>query len=263
MGFSLGNLLDPGSLVSSAVKSFLPPDMQFLGGIAGALVDAQMGNPMGAISNGMSSLQDLQQNHGPSNKPPGTSSLPTPQWRAEPPPPPFAAPLLATPPAPAAPTTGGPSTILPRPGGFDVMHTQNVVMDLERRIAANAATPPGTTPAATSPAATSPAATTAPATAPRPSFPTTGIAGWVASQVTGGTTDPSKLSKDDFMALGNDAFMKAVSDGKIPKEISDSPAAMQSLQARMNNISQMNQLMTQMLAALHQMQMAIIQNVRV
>jgi hypothetical protein len=31
----------------------------------------------------------------------------------------------------------------------------------------------------------------------------------------------------------------------------------------MNNISQMNQLMTQMLSALHQMQMAIIQNVRV
>lgn len=65
------------------------------------------------------------------------------------------------------------------------------------------------------------------------------------------------------MALGNDAFMQAVKDGKIPKEISDSPAAMQSLQARMNSISEMNQLMTSMLTALHQMEMSIIQNVRV
>src|SRR5262249_15541776 len=41
--------------------------------------------------------------------------------------------------------------------------------------------------------------------------------------------DPSTMTKDQFMAQGNDAFMKAVRDGKIPKEISDSPAAMQAL----------------------------------
>jgi hypothetical protein len=75
--------------------------------------------------------------------------------------------------------------------------------------------------------------------------------------------DPSTMTKDQFMALGNDAFMAAVRDGKIPKEVQDSPAAMQSLQARMNSISQMNQLMTSMLQAMHQMQMSIIQNVRV
>jgi hypothetical protein len=75
--------------------------------------------------------------------------------------------------------------------------------------------------------------------------------------------DPSKMSKDDFMALANDAFMQAVRDGKIPKDIQDSPAAMQALQARMNQVSEMNQLMTAMLQAMHQMQMSIIQNVRV
>ena len=42
--------------------------------------------------------------------------------------------------------------------------------------------------------------------------------------------DPSTMSKAEFMAQGNDAFMNAVRDGKIPKEIADSPAAMQALQ---------------------------------
>src|SRR5262249_30876122 len=77
------------------------------------------------------------------------------------------------------------------------------------------------------------------------------------------SADPSTLSKDAFMSLGNDAFMQAVIAGKIPKEITDSPAAMQSLQARMNNISEMNQLMTSMINAVHQMEMSVIQNVRV
>ena len=35
------------------------------------------------------------------------------------------------------------------------------------------------------------------------------------------------------------------------------------VQARLNQISQMNQMMTQMMQAAHQMQMAIIQNFRV
>jgi hypothetical protein len=78
-----------------------------------------------------------------------------------------------------------------------------------------------------------------------------------------GPKDPASMSKDEFMAQGNEALMKAVRDGKIPKEIADSPSAMQSLQARLNQISEMNQLMTAMIQAMHQMQMAVIQNVRV
>ncbi|MDB4980863.1 MAG: hypothetical protein JWM82_1615 [Myxococcales bacterium] len=57
--------------------------------------------------------------------------------------------------------------------------------------------------------------------------------------------------------------MGAVRAGNIPAAVSDSPAAMMALQARMNHISEMNQLMTSMITALHQMQMSIIQNVRV
>lgn len=66
-----------------------------------------------------------------------------------------------------------------------------------------------------------------------------------------------------FLGLSDDALMKAVSAGQIPKEISDSPSNMLALQARMQHITEMNQLMTSMMQALHQMRMAIIQNVRV
>ena len=66
-----------------------------------------------------------------------------------------------------------------------------------------------------------------------------------------------------FLGLPDDALMRAVSAGQIPKEISDSPSGMLALQARMQHITEMNQLMTSMMQALHQMRMAIIQNVRV
>ena len=57
--------------------------------------------------------------------------------------------------------------------------------------------------------------------------------------------------------------MNAIAEGKIPEGISKDPKAMMALQQRMNQITEMNQLMTQMLKAIHDMRMAIIQNVRV
>ena len=77
------------------------------------------------------------------------------------------------------------------------------------------------------------------------------------------SADTSKLGKDQFMNLSDKDFMNAVRDGKIPKEVTDDPAAMLALQARMQHITEMNQLMTSMMQALHQMRMSIIQNVRV
>lgn len=56
--------------------------------------------------------------------------------------------------------------------------------------------------------------------------------------------------------------MAAVRDGKLPDAVKDDPAAMQRLQLRMNEISEMNQLISQMLAAMHDMNKAVIQNIR-
>jgi hypothetical protein len=75
--------------------------------------------------------------------------------------------------------------------------------------------------------------------------------------------DPSALSKSSFLGLADDAFMSAIRDGKIPKEIADSKDGMLSLQARMTQITEMNQLMTSMLQAIHQMRMGVVQNLRV
>lgn len=65
------------------------------------------------------------------------------------------------------------------------------------------------------------------------------------------------------MALSPDQFMQAVTSGKIPADVANNPSAMTQIQVRMNQITQMNQLVTSMMAAMHQMQMSIIQNIRV
>jgi hypothetical protein len=58
-------------------------------------------------------------------------------------------------------------------------------------------------------------------------------------------------------------FMNAIQSGKLDPSIKNDPAAMRAIQARMDAISQMNQLLTAMMQAMHQMEMAIIQNIRV
>jgi hypothetical protein len=76
------------------------------------------------------------------------------------------------------------------------------------------------------------------------------------------TADPAALSKSSFLNLSDDALMAAIRDGRVPKEIADSKDGMLALQARMTQITEMNQLMTSMLQAIHQMRMGVIQNVR-
>jgi len=65
-----------------------------------------------------------------------------------------------------------------------------------------------------------------------------------------------------FFAQSDTDLMAAVRDGKLPDAVKDDPAAMQRLQLRMNEISEMNQLISQMLAAMHDMNKAVIQNIR-
>jgi hypothetical protein len=75
--------------------------------------------------------------------------------------------------------------------------------------------------------------------------------------------DATTLSRESFLGLSDDAFMSAIREGKIPKEIADSKDGMLALQARMTQITEMNQLMTSMLQAIHQLRMGVIQNLRV
>jgi len=87
------------------------------------------------------------------------------------------------------------------------------------------------------------------------------------SKSTSTTTSKSSASSDakdvtKFFAQSDTDLMAAVRDGKLPDAVKDDPAAMQRLQLRMNEISEMNQLISQMLAAMHDMNKAVIQNIR-
>lgn len=98
---------------------------------------------------------------------------------------------------------------------------------------------------------------------------TTGTTG---SKSTSKSTSSSSTSKSTsssdakdvtkFFAQSDTDLMAAVRDGKLPDAVKDDPAAMQRLQLRMNEISEMNQLISQMLAAMHDMNKAVIQNIR-
>jgi hypothetical protein len=129
--------------------------------------------------------------------------------------------------------------------------------------AAVPATPAAATAAASgAPAATSTTATTATTTAVSGTTSTaTPAVSPTGTAAAGSAAAPSSLSS--LMSMSNDQFMQAVTSGNIPADVANNPSAMAEIQARMNQITQMNQLVTSMMAAMHQMQMAIIQNIRV
>lgn len=90
----------------------------------------------------------------------------------------------------------------------------------------------------------------------------TGAAATTSAPKAATPVDATTLSRSTFLALPDDAFMSAIREGKIPKEIAESKDGMLALQARMTQITEMNQLMTSMLQAIHQLRMGVIQNLR-
>ena len=64
-------------------------------------------------------------------------------------------------------------------------------------------------------------------------------------------------------SMSDSAIRDAVIHGRISPEVAKDQTAMMAIQQRMNSISEMNNLMTNMMRALHDMQMAVIQNIRI
>jgi hypothetical protein len=301
---SLGKLFDPGAVVHTVVDASLPEDMQWVGGVAGAIVDLGSGNDLGALAqtlSALSDLQDLPQSPTPNKETPTGGTAPTapaltksdPQWSYEPSPPPH---LTTTTTTTSTTTTSSDGSTSNQQAGVMLKRLQDY---LEQRMSPPKApaqpAPPKPAAAPTSqvagwrgaPAswaakATTPATVTttttttttvtgnAPATPPPTSQPTG--ASLPSSSTTKGAgtpsakpsdVDPSTLSKDNFMKLSDDDFMKAIRDGKIPSEVTDSQAGMLALQARMNHISEMNQMMTTMMQSMHQMKMSVVENLKV
>jgi hypothetical protein len=63
--------------------------------------------------------------------------------------------------------------------------------------------------------------------------------------------------------MSDAAIQDAVINGRISPDLLKDPGAVMVLQQRMNAISEMNNLMTTMMRAIHDMHMAVIQNIRI
>ncbi len=100
-------------------------------------------------------------------------------------------------------------------------------------------------------AGTASAVTTAPAGAPSASDGATKTDGKGMSQ-----------AAKDFLNLSGPDMMAAIRNGTIPDAIFDDPKAMNMLQMKIQQMSQMSGLLSQLSSAMHQMQQAIIHNVR-
>ncbi len=167
---------------------------------------------------------------------------------------------------------GKTSTIVDQKGGQTTVTIKSDAAPTSSRTAPAPAIPgmhPAPAPSAAGAATTTiTVATTPPAS---PTAKSTGGSSGAGSTGTTPGTDAAASSSAaaapedlaSLMALGPDQFMQAVTSGKIPPDVANNQAAMMEVQARMNQITQMNQLVTSMMAAMHQMQMSIIQNIRV
>jgi hypothetical protein len=292
---------DPGRLVGDIANSILPGNMRAIGDTLGGLVDLETGHPLQALGHLADTLKDLPQLlQGQASAQAKAAATPAGTAAAEPSPPPSRAstgapasvpkasgPLshVSAAIAPGAPTVtvrqvagetvtriddGKTSTIVDQKGGqTTVTIKSDAALGAGGTHPAPASSPAGsaTTTVTVASATAATAATTEASAAASTTAKSAGGSSAATSDATGteaaSTTAAAPKDLASLMALGPDQFMQAVTSGKIPPDVANNQSAMMEVQARMNQITQMNQLVTSMMAAMHQMQMSIIQNIRV
>jgi hypothetical protein len=270
---------DPGALVQDALVSVLPKEIgDVVGNVAAGAVDLYAGKELQALQHGLAALADLPQ----LTKSAGSalSKLTAGSPGFEPSPPGGRAGQMV-----ASGSWRNPATLqnsLQKLTQSLSGHGGNITVNINingtpgqgtATATAVPATPSGAATQASSSGPTvgaSTSATSASATTASAASPTTSASGTTNASGASGSSNvaatPGKDGKYDMAALGamdNTDFMNAIRDGKISDKVANDPAAMRAIQARMDGISQMNQLMTSMMQAMHQMEMSIIQNIRV
>lgn len=83
-----------------------------------------------------------------------------------------------------------------------------------------------------------------------------------SSSASGASSQNSTEAIQKMNDMSDDAFRNMIRNGEIPPEIAKDPVAMQALQMRMQEMQQMNALMTNLLRSMHEMQMEIVRNIR-
>jgi hypothetical protein len=114
---------------------------------------------------------------------------------------------------------------------------------------------------------TGPSLSTAAPAAPAPSTADSSAAtANTATDANGSKTGEvkGKEAAQAFMAKFPDpeSFMEAIKNGDLPPEVANSQTGMMMIQQRLHEIQRMFQLMTQMMQAMHEMEMAIVRNIR-
>jgi hypothetical protein len=262
---SVGSLLsDPGKIVKEVVDAVLPEKLDVVADLAGAFVDFKTGRPLQALQHLGQAFKDLPAALADDN---GCGSPTTARgWRGTP----------AFEPGP------------PRRADGDELKWEKLFSMLEsiqKAIAGNGgwveagkAKKAGETVGAavkkpgekdeSEPASGTKSPSTKTSTKKTSSTKTTPKEGSKDTEKAGSTSTSKQTSKDPpslakLNKMSDADFMAALRSGNLPKEVTDDPSAMLAIQARMNHISEMTKLMTNMMQAMHDMQMSILQNVRV
>jgi hypothetical protein len=251
MSLGVGNLvsavIDPGKIVREVVDAVLPEQLDVVADLAGAAASYYSGRPLQAVGHLAQAMKDLPQAFdqpggavragGSWRGPPGGS------WRDA------GSPAFQPPPPPSRGSDAGDFSL-------DKLLSllQSILDALGGKKAAAAS---GSSPASkgSKPGAAeddSPSGSTSTSTS------TTKKSSSSSSSTSKEDTALEKLNK-----LSDAEFMAKIRKGDLPKEITDDPKAMLAIQQRVNHISEMTQMMSAMMKALHDMQMAILQNVRV
>lgn len=233
MGFidKVGGLLDPGNIAKGIVDAVLPEQLDVVADLAGAAASYYTGNPLGAVRHLAQAMTDLPQAFAQ----PGTADRPAGGgWRArgsvgfEPSPP---------------PSRGNDA------GGFNLEKLLSLLQSIIDALGGKKTT--GTT------GSSSTGKTSKPDDADDSGSSTSG------TKKTSSSSSKDDTALEKLNKLSDAEFMAKVRKGDLPKEITDDPKAMLAINARVAHIGEMTKLMTQMIQALHDMQMSILQNVRV
>jgi hypothetical protein len=250
----LGSVLDPGEIVKNVVNTALPKELGIIGDLAGAAIDIVEENPAGAAKHALEALRDLPQaakavSQGLTATAGSTKSITSQSsgWHG-------------TPSFEPRPPAQGPQVNVTVNGGQVSITINETAVRWPRLQAAIDSVWHGSVHGA-------PNGTSHGAVMPTPSAPASS-GGLALSGASGAPAAPTASaggsinSVAQMNGLSDAAFMNAVRDGKISPDVAKDPNAMLQIQERMNRITQMNQLMSQMLAAMHQMAMSTIQNIR-
>jgi len=246
VGSLVSAVTDPGKIVKDVVDAVLPEELDVVADLAGAAASYYSGRPDAAIAHLAEAARDLPQAFNQADGPTrsgggGWRDRHSTQFEPQPP-----------------PGRGGDTA-------FSLEKLMSLLQSIIDLVGGKKGTSAGAGTSDSSSATTGSSGSTSTSTPAKPDD-----ADDSASSSTSGTSSKktsSSSSKDDtalekLNKLSDADFMAKIRKGDLPKEITDDPKAMLAINQRVAHIGEMTKLMTQMISALHDMQMSILQNVR-